>query len=150
MPDTSLQDLFFPEGRCFGCGPRNPAGLQLRSFADGDRAVARWTPQEHHQAVPGVLCGGIASTLLDCHSGAALAQAVRRRTGRWPFSESEPWATATLDIELLRPAPLADELTLVAHTLSLDDDEAVVEAELHGAGQLRARCCSRWRRVVRR
>lgn len=149
-PHTSLQDLYFPDGQCFGCGPKNPAGLMLRSFAEGDRATARWTPRHHHQAVAGVLCGGVVSTLLDCHSGAALAQAVKARTGRWPFGESEPWATTKLDVELLRPTPLGSTLTLSAHAVGLDDDEAVIDAELHSEGRLRARCCSHWRRVVRR
>ena len=55
----SIQDHYIPDGVCFGCGPANPQGLGLQSFPEGDRAVARWMPQEHHGAFPGVLNGGI-------------------------------------------------------------------------------------------
>ena len=149
-PAASLQDQFFPEGECFGCGPRNTAGLRLRSFANGAGAIAEWTPRNIHQAVPGVLCGGIVSTLLDCHTGAALAHAVHGRTGKWPFLEDAPWATAKLDLELVRPTSLALPVTLRAHVTEIGDDEATVEAELHSDGRLRARCCAHWRKVVRR
>ena len=81
-PDRSLQDVYFPELRCFGCGPANADGLHLRSFADGDgRAVARFTPSPHHDNGLGYLNGGIIATLLDCHSAAAVTHAGNNSAG---------------------------------------------------------------------
>jgi len=56
----SLQDTYGPNVICFGCGPANPQGLQIKSFPEGDDAcVAEFRPQKHQQAFPGVLNGGI-------------------------------------------------------------------------------------------
>ena len=69
--DTSLQERFAPENRCFGCGPANPRGLRLRSFPASDDpnadVVMTWTPENYHEAFEGMLNGGIIGTLLDCH-----------------------------------------------------------------------------------
>ena len=67
MMDKSLQDTYATESVCFGCGPANPKGLHIKSFAQGDEVVAEWTPQPHHEAFTGALNGGIIGTLLDCH-----------------------------------------------------------------------------------
>ena len=64
----SVQETYAPHNRCFGCGPSNPKGLQIRSFRQGDELVASWNPEEHHEAFPGMLNGGIIGSLLDCHA----------------------------------------------------------------------------------
>ena len=67
----ALQDRYWPAGTCFGCGPANDKGLRIKSRVeqrDGETVVvARFTPEPHHQAFPGVLNGGIIGALLDCH-----------------------------------------------------------------------------------
>ena len=55
----SLQELHAPLSRCFGCGPANEQGLRIRSIVVGDKVIAEWMPQAHHEAFPGVLNGGI-------------------------------------------------------------------------------------------
>ena len=59
MAERSLQELYAPENRCFGCGPSNDQGLRIRSFARSDAAdaevVCAWQPQEHHQAFGNIL-----------------------------------------------------------------------------------------------
>ena len=65
---SSLQDTYAPHNACFGCGAANEQGLRIKSHVEGDEVVARWRPEPHHQAFPGVLNGGIIGTLLDCHS----------------------------------------------------------------------------------
>ena len=32
----ALQDRFAPQSRCFGCGPANPQGLQIKSHVAED------------------------------------------------------------------------------------------------------------------
>src|SRR5439155_9702032 len=60
----SLQDTYAPGTTCFGCGPSNAEGLQLKSFPEGDGCVAEHRMRKHHEAFPGVVNGGIIWRLL--------------------------------------------------------------------------------------
>ena len=51
---------------CFGCGPENLKGLQIKSFWDGKQAICRWKAEPHHNGVKGILNGGIIASLIDC------------------------------------------------------------------------------------
>jgi hypothetical protein len=60
MDETkSLQDQFAPNLICFGCGPANEKGLQIKSFVSGDKLVATYTPKPYHLAFEGMVNGGI-------------------------------------------------------------------------------------------
>lgn len=51
--------------KCFGCGKGNPIGLKLK-FRDEEKiARCEFTPEPQHQGWPGVVHGGILSTILD-------------------------------------------------------------------------------------
>lgn len=50
---------------CFGCAPQHPIGFQLRFWRDGDSVVTRFTPDERYQGPPGILHGGLVTTLAD-------------------------------------------------------------------------------------
>ena len=143
----TIQQQYIPEGRCYGCGPARADGLQLRSYADDGRAVASWVSSPYYEAVPGVLNGGVIGTLLDCHSGAALALAIHERTGSWPFADGVRWATIDYTISMQRPTPTDGELELVARTVDLTDDDATVEGWIEAAGKQRAAIRASWRRV---
>ena len=64
MTEKSLQETYAPHNACFGCGPANEKGLRIRSFASGDELVAEWHAEDHHEAFPGMLNGGIIGSLL--------------------------------------------------------------------------------------
>ena len=49
---------------CFGCGASNPIGLRLALRAGADCLVAEFAPREEHQGWPGIVHGGIISSLL--------------------------------------------------------------------------------------
>src|SRR5215210_1599282 len=102
MTEKSLQEEYAPRMACFGCGPANPHGLHIRSFARGDEVVAVWQPAPQYEAFPGMLSGGIIGTLLDCHANWAATWHLMQRTGA-----SAPPCTVTADyaIKLLRPTP---------------------------------------------
>lgn len=51
--------------KCFGCGPKNPAGLKLQFTESNGELHASWLPSEFYQGYPGVLHGGITAALLD-------------------------------------------------------------------------------------
>lgn len=144
---ASIQESFFPDGICYGCGPANPRGFGLRSYEVDGVAVAHWRPEPHHAAGPGVLCGGVIGTLLDCHSGAALAVALKHAEGRWPWAEAPGWATASYRVDMLRPTPVDGEVRLVADSVELAGDEAVITVQLHADGKLRATGEATWRRL---
>lgn len=134
----SLQERYAPENCCFGCGPKNDRGLRIRSFAESDDAcVARWKPEAHHLAFPGVLNGGICGALLDCHSNWTAAWHLMRKAG----ADSPPCTvTAEFDVKLRRPTPLDTELTLRAKIVESGDDRAIVEATLEAQGKVTATC----------
>lgn len=54
---------------CFACGDRNPHGLHMRFELDPDgpegAVLSRYQPREADQGFPGVLHGGVLSTLMD-------------------------------------------------------------------------------------
>lgn len=49
---------------CFGCGDDNPIGLRLAYRSEGNRLVTAFTPSDAHQGWPGIVHGGIITTLL--------------------------------------------------------------------------------------
>lgn len=133
----SLQETYAPANACFGCGPANPQGLRIRSFAEGDAVVATWRPQPHHEAFPGVLNGGIVGALLDCHSNWAATHALMQRSGA-----ASPPCTVTADfhVKLLAPTPMDGELQLRAQAVEVAGSKAVVEATLSAGGKTCATC----------
>jgi acyl-coenzyme A thioesterase PaaI-like protein len=137
MSETSLQDRYAPQGRCFGCGPANALGLRVKSFAQGDEVVAQWTPSPHHEAFAGMLNGGIIGALLDCHSNWTAAHHLMRAAG----AETPPCTvTADYAIKLKRPTPSQSPATLRAKVVESTDDRAVVEATLESGGKVCATC----------
>ncbi len=51
--------------QCFGCSPYNDFGLHLEFWEDGDEVVSFWNPKPVLQSYPGIVHGGIQSTLMD-------------------------------------------------------------------------------------
>ena len=131
-PETiSLQDELTPDGTCFGCGPANDDGLQLKSYRhDDDTVVATFTPDPKHQAGPGVLCGGIVGTLLDCHGVAAAAVALRG-------SRDEVLVTREYTVRFKGITPIAP-LRLTAQAVEHDHRKATVHATIEHDGQVTA------------
>ena len=133
----SLQDTYGPKVICFGCGPANPNGLQLKSFVEGDACVAQYRVQKHHEAFPGAVNGGIIGALLDCHSNWTATWALMRRSGA-----TTPPCTVTADfhVVLKRPTPSDAVLHLRAHPTELGEDRAVIRATLEANGRVCATC----------
>lgn len=125
--DSSVQETYAPHNRCFGCGPSNEKGLNIRSFREGEELVATWRPEEHHEAFPGMLNGGITGALLDCHANWAAAVALMDKRN----SDSPPCTvTAEFRVKLKRPTPMEGELKLRARVTEMNDPKVVVEGEI--------------------
>ena len=146
-PETlpSIQDRFFADAPCFGCGPGNVRGLQLKSFEGPENTVrAVFRPWPEHDNGLGFLNGGIIATLLDCHSAAAVVLGAQQR-GLVPDGTLH-YVTAGIDVSYRRPSPLYEPAELVARLVSADDQEIIVDAELWWQDKLRASARSSWKR----
>lgn len=132
----SLQDLYAPNNFCFGCGPKNPKGLQIKSMVDGESLVAYFTPQTHHQAFEDVLSGGICGTLLDCHSNWCAAYFIMKHR-----NEKTPPCTVTARyaVELLEPTSMAP-LKIIATPQTVSERKATITAQIVVNGIATAKC----------
>ena len=89
---------------CFVCGRENPVGLKLRFFEEreAERVRADFTVPDAYQGYPGVVHGGIVSTVLDEVSGRAVMMA----------SEGERlFATLQLTVRFHHPTPTESPLS---------------------------------------
>lgn len=146
-PRVALQDRYFPDLPCFGCGPNNADGLQLKSFpADEGLVVAKFTPWTEHNNGLGYLNGGIISTLLDCHSAAAVTHEAHLRGWQPLEGAALPYVTAGLDVRFLRPAPLDAPVTLHARVREASEAAMAAEVWLEWDGKVRARATALWKR----
>ena len=123
-------------------------GCASRWSAPDDLAAKRALPttrgslsvrhrETHHQAFDGILNGGIAGALLDCHSNWTAAYHLMKKSGA-----AEPPCTVTADfhITLKRPTPMDVPLHLRARVAESTEDRAVVEATLEANGKVTATC----------
>jgi acyl-coenzyme A thioesterase PaaI-like protein len=134
----SLQETFAPKSICFGCGPSNQKGLKIRSFDSGDFITCEWMPENHHEAFPGMLNGGIIGSLLDCHCNWAAAWSLKKK---WNLKELPCTVTAEYSIKLLRPTPSGKKVHLKAKVVEyVKEDRAWVEGELIVDDKVTATC----------
>ena len=139
-----LQGRYAPASFCFGCGPQNTDGLQLRSETklEQEWVSAQWQAQARYLACHGVVSGGVVGTLLDCHSNWAAAWflALVRSPG------SEPvvlpcTVTGEYSVRLLKPTPPQEPLQLEARLIQIRGSRVEIEAQISSSVQgVTARC----------
>ena len=128
MSQQAFQDLW-PEqySKCFGCGRNNEHGLQIKSFWDGDETICTWTPKKIYEAGLGVLCGGILSTIIDCHcvntAIAALYKAEGRELGSKPFI---PYAGGSITMKHMKPVFIKNSVDLRAKIKEMKDRKTII------------------------
>jgi acyl-coenzyme A thioesterase PaaI-like protein len=113
---------------CYGCGARNPQGLQIKSRREGDAVVAEFRPEPAQQAVPGVVYGGLIASLIDCHGIATGAAYFQDRDG---LARPPRCVTASLEVQFRRPTPMptgpgSPPLRLEARVAEATERKAVV------------------------
>lgn len=137
----SLQDQYAPHNACFGCGPSNGKGLQIKSFVENDIVIAKWMPKAHHEAFPGMLNGGIIGALLDCHSNwsAAYHLMVLQNLDKPPCT-----VTAYFNVSLKRPTPSKETVSLVAQIEETKGEQVIVKASLLSGGKVCATCVGKF------
>ena len=91
-----------PRHWCYGCGDRNPEGLQIVFEVNGRRVSGRFLPRETHQGMPGVVHGGVAAAALDEAMGWAM------------WAAGALAMTARMEVKYRRPLPLGEGLLVTA------------------------------------
>ena len=133
----SLQDQFAPNLICFGCGPANEKGLQIKSFVQGDKVVASFQPKPHQLAFEGMVNGGIIGALLDCHLNWTAAWHLMEKHGH----DVPPCCvTAKYEVTFEKPTPADTSLELEAWVVESSQRKAIVDGTIGLAGDITARC----------
>ncbi|HEX4383761.1 MAG TPA: PaaI family thioesterase [Myxococcales bacterium] len=133
----SLQESYAPHGRCFGCGPENEKGLRLRVLPEGDGVRCEFRAEEHHQAFPGVVNGGIVGTLLDCVSAWSATWAILRADAE---QKLPCVVTADFHVTFKRPTPSTETVVVKAKPVEQGQNWAIIEATLEASGKVTATC----------
>ncbi len=105
---------------CFGCGPANPVGLQLKFDvgAAGDSYIAEFELTPEFGGPPGHAHGGIIATILD--EAMSKANKLQRRIA----------LTRKIEVEYLRPVPLRRPLVVEGRIGSLRGRASYNRAEI--------------------
>ena len=130
--DPSLDEL---SGHCFGCGPKNAAGLHLTFEIDSEAhtAVASVMLDDRYQGAPGYVHGGVLATLLD----EAMSK-LNKPLGVMAM-------TRQMDVSYLRPAPIGCEMRLESRFIRREGRKLFHEAQLLDLkGQVLSRCSGLW------
>ncbi|WP_405167708.1 PaaI family thioesterase [Nocardia sp. NBC_01499] len=110
---------------CFGCGPRNRAGVALVSELVDGHLVGSCVFDEKHQGAPGLAHGGVVAAVLDEASGSV------------PTRSGIPAVTAKLTVNYVKPAPLHRPMTVSAYLERRDGDRKLhIYARLELDGEL--------------
>lgn len=119
---VELPWAYEPKFRCFGCSPRNPIGLalDLRQLPDGEIG-ATTTFSENYASYPGIVHGGIVSTLVDEVMGDMLAL----RWGMLAFS-------VTLRTRMLLPLRVGEPYLTTARITGSGQGVVRTEADITG------------------
>lgn len=141
MSDKAIQDHYPADtSHCFGCGYKNTAGHQLKSYWCDNVSTARFTPDARFTAVPGFVYGGLIASLIDCHGTATAAAAACQAQGRQLSDVPLPrFVTAALKVDYHAPTPLGPELELLGNAVEVRDRKVVVDVTLSASG---IRCAS--------
>src|SRR2546425_11554734 len=89
------------DGHCFGCGPLNDEGLQLKFVPGSDGSVAEFVVPDRFQSWSGMAHGGITSLLLD------------EAVGWAAWHAGHPGVTGRLQVSFRRPLKLGERVRVV-------------------------------------
>ena len=148
MKIKAIQDLM-AGNHCYGCGPDNTQGLQLKSYASYEpesapvsripaRTYGWFKPATFHNAGPlHFLNGGIQATLLDCHGVCTAIADAYYRDGREVGEGETIWfATGHMEVSYKKPVPIDTEVELKAEVVTVSDKKTVVNCELLANGEV--------------
>jgi acyl-coenzyme A thioesterase PaaI-like protein len=141
MEKKAFQD-YYPDElcHCYGCGRLNDHGLQIKSYWDGEEAVAVFQPKPFHVAIPGFVYGGLIASIIDCHStGTASAAAYRAENRNMGTEPPLRFVTGALHVDFIRPTPIGVELEARARIKEIKGRKIVVTSTVSANGEICAR-----------
>ncbi|WP_228389484.1 PaaI family thioesterase [Cumulibacter manganitolerans] len=104
--------------QCFGCGPENPHGHQLKVRRNGDGIVAAHVFDRRHVGAPGIAHGGAVAAVFDDFFGFL------------PYLVGQPAVTRSLTVQYLAPVRLGEQYELSARVLSITGRRIEVDASM--------------------
>ncbi len=109
-----------PRNHCFGCGPDNPEGLQLKFTLDEARRsfICRFNLPSRYVGPPGHAHGGIIATILD------------EAMGKVNKLRHVIALTREMKVEYLKPVPLGQNLVVEGHEKYVRGREHINVAEI--------------------
>ncbi len=138
---SALQDAW-PDATCYGCGPANPLGHQIKSYwsEDGTEVVATFQPKpEHNAGFPNVMYGGLVASLIDCHSiWTAIATAYRAEGREHGSLPAISYVTGTLNVRFLQPTPMDRPIVLRAHVTDMQARKSTVACSVYSGDKVTA------------
>ena len=137
----AFQD-YYPDqlSHCYGCGRLNKHGLKIKSYWDGQDAVAVVEPKPYHIGIPGYVYGGLITSVIDCHCIGTASAAALRAEGR-DIETSIPlrFVTASLHVDYLKPTPIGVALEVRAQVKQIKDRKVIVAATVSANNEVCAR-----------
>jgi acyl-coenzyme A thioesterase PaaI-like protein len=134
----AFQD-YYPEelSYCYGCGRLNEHGLKIKSYWDGEEAVAVVEPKPYHIGIPGYVYGGLIASVIDCHCIGTASAAALRAEGR-DIETSVPlrFVTASLHVDYLKPTPIGVELEVRAQIKQIKGRKVIVAATVSAKDEI--------------
>jgi acyl-coenzyme A thioesterase PaaI-like protein len=141
MDEKAIQD-YYPEelSHCYGCGRLNEHGLKIRSYWDGQEAVAVLEPKPYHIGIPGYVYGGLIASIIDCHCIGTASAAALRAEGR-DIETSLPlrFVTASLHVDYLKPTLIGVALEVRAKVKEIKGRKVIVAATVLAKDEICAR-----------
>ena len=132
---TAIQDKI-PHNHCFGCGPDNPKGMQIKSFWDGTESLCTYIPRPEQMAGPKhYLYGGTIASLIDCHSVCTSIANYYERDG-FEVGDGPPiWCvTGRLTVNFKNPTPIDQPVDLRATIAECTEKKAIVLCSVSSGG----------------
>ena len=132
---TAIQDLI-PDNHCFGCGPDNPDGMQIKSFWDGEVSVCEYMPRPEQCAGPTqYLYGGTIASLIDCHCVCTAIANCYENDGH-AVGEGPPiWCvTGRLSVSYLKPMPIDRPVKLRALITECSEKKTILACTVYSDG----------------
>ena len=109
------------ENYCFACGPSNPYGLKLKIEVEpGGKSYVEFIPKREYEGYPGIMHGGITSTILD----EIMVYACK--------SYGEDVVTAKIEVRFLKPVPIGKKLIARGKVVEKKGRAFITEGEITG------------------
>ena len=135
----AIQDLI-PRNHCYGCGPENKDGMQIKSYWDGKVSTCTYMPRPEQCAGPThFLYGGTIASLFDCHSVCTAIAHQYELDGKG-IGEGDPlWCvTGNLDVKYLKPIPIDKPVELRAIIAESAGRKTTIRCTMYSDGDAKA------------